>query len=366
MSDRARPRVGLEPVCRHFGACGGCTAQDVDPDIQLAVKRERLIATLARAGFVDVEVAPIVAIPMGTRRRADFAVMRVGGAVRLGFHAARSREVVDIAECPLARPEIEALIGPLRELLARLSGFRKSGSVLVNMIDAGADVSIRLDGEADAADRARLVSFAQVHDLPRISLGDEPILVQRPPVLDCAGLVVTPPPGAFLQPSFEGEAAIRTEVLAGLPEKLNRKERIVELYAGIGTLTGALATRARVHAVEGSRPAIAALDAAVRGGGLAGRITTELRDLARRPITARELASVSVVVLDPPYDGAGPQIRTLAEAKIPRIIYVSCNPDALASEAASLARSGYRLLAATPIDQFPASDHLESVVVFGL
>lgn len=335
-------------------------------DIQLTAKRKRLVAALARAGFVAVAVAPTVAIPMGTRRRVDFAVMRVGGAVRLGFHAARSREVVDIAECPLVMPEIEALIGSLRDLLERLSGLRKAGGVLVNMLDAGPDVSIRLDGEAGTADRARLVSFARERDLPRISLGDEPVLVLRAPMLDCAGLVVTPPPGAFLQPTIEGEAAIRAGVLAGLPAKLTRKARIVELYAGVGTLTGALATRARVHAVEGSRPAVSALERAMRESGQAGRITTEPRDLARRPVSARELAGAAAIVLDPPYDGAGPQIRAVAEAKVPRIVYVSCNPDALAREAVLLRNAGYRILAATPIDQFPASGHLESVIVFGL
>lgn len=354
------------PVCRHFGSCGGCTAQDVAPATLLAAKHDRLISALAQAGFADPPVAPIIAIPMGTRRRVDLAVMRVGGAVRLGFHAARSRDVVDITECPLALKRIEALIGPLRELMARLSGFRKSGSVLVNMLDAGPDVSITLDGAASAADRAWLVSFAREHELPRVSLGDEPVLVLRAPTLDCAGLTVTPPPGAFLQPTIDGEAAIRAAVLAGLPDRLTRKATIVELYAGVGTLTGALATRARIHAFEGSRPAVVALELAAREAGLAGKIAAEVRDLARRPVLAKEFAKAVAIVLDPPYDGAGPQMRAVAESKVPRIVYVSCNPDALAREARLLRNARYRVVAATPIDQFPGSSHLESVVVFAL
>lgn len=354
------------PVCRHFGVCGGCTAQDVAPERQHEAKRERLIASLSRAGFAAAPIAPLVAVPMGTRRRVDLAAMRVGGALRLGFHAGRSRDVIDIAECPLALPAIEALIPPLRDLLARLAGFRKSGSVLVNLLDAGLDVSITLDAPATAADRARLVAFAAEHGLPRISLADEPVLVQRAPILDCAGLVVTVPPAAFLQPTIEGEAAIRAAVLAGLPPKLTRKSRIVELYAGIGTLTGTLAEAARVHAVEGNEAAIAALEAASRAAGLAGRITTETRDLARRPMTAKELSSAAAIILDPPFDGAGPQIRAIAESKVKRIVYVSCNPDALARDATPLRRAGYAILAATPIDQFPASPHLESVTIFSL
>jgi 23S rRNA (uracil1939-C5)-methyltransferase len=71
-----------------------------------------------------------------------------------------------------------------------------------------------------------------------------------------------------------------------------------------------------------------------------------------------------VVVLDPPYAGAGPQMKNLAAAGVKRIIYVSCNPDALATDAFALARAGYQVLSATPIDQFPFSENVESVVVF--
>jgi 23S rRNA (uracil1939-C5)-methyltransferase len=353
-------------ICRHFGVCGGCTEQDVPPNIYAETKRMLLVDALTHAGYDRLPVAPMLMVPMGTRRRVDFAAMRVAGAVRLGFHAARSRDVVDIAVCPLALPPIAALITPLRELLGKLSAFRKVGSVLINALDTGLDVSLVLDGEASAADRSWLITFARSHDLARISLGDEPVLVVRDVTLDVGGLIVAPPPGAFLQPTSEGEAAIRTAVVAGLPDKMTRKSRIVELYAGIGTLTGALAAHARVHAVEGSKPACAALETASRLAGLTGKITVETRDLARRPVTAKELAGAAAVVLDPPFDGAGPQMRAIIESKVPRIIYVSCNPDALAREAKWLRQAGYRVLAASPIDQFPGSSHLEAVVVFGL
>lgn len=357
--------TGAAPaICRHFGTCGGCTAQDVPEPVYRATKRDRLIAALTRAGFAEAPVAAMIAIPMGTRRRVDFALARQGGAVRLGLHAVKSRDVVDLIECPLALPEIAALIAPLRELVATLSGFRKSGSILISALTNGLDVSLVLDGPASAADRSRLVGFARAFSLLRISLGDEPVAVLREPTLDFGGFVVTPPPGGFLQPTVAGEAAIRAAVLAGLPGKLTRKSRIVELYAGIGTLTGALTGHARVHAVEGNKAACAALDAGARQAGLAGRITLEARDLARRPVTAKELAGAACVVLDPPFDGAGPQIGPIVESKIARVIYVSCNPDALAREAKLLRHGGYRVIAATPIDQFPASIHLESVVVF--
>lgn len=360
------PQETVPAVCRHFGVCGGCTEQHVPPALYTEAKRARLVTALASAGFPDAPIADMLVLPMGTRRRVDFAALRHGGAIRFGFHAARSRDVVDIAECPLAVPSIAALIAPLRELLGRLAGFRKSGGARINALDDGLDVSITLDAEPTAADRSWLVAFAREHALLRISLGEEPVLVLRDPSIDLAGLTLLPPPGAFLQPTVAGEAAIRAAVIAGLPTKLTRKSRIVELYAGIGTLTGALASHARVHAVEGSKPACAALDHAARTAGLTGRITIEPRDLARRPVTTKELSGAAAIVLDPPFDGAGPQLRAIADSKVPLIIYVSCNPEALTRESPTLRRAGYRVLAATPIDQFPASIHLESVVVFSL
>ena len=139
---------------------------------------------------------------------------------------------------------------------------------------------------------------------------------------------------------------------------------MAELYAGCGTLSFALAARVRVTAYEGDADLVAALRAATNAQGLAGRITVEQRDLTRRPVTATELAGCAAVVLDPPYGGAAAQMAQLAAARPKRVVYVSCNPAALARDAAVLRGAGYMIAAAVPIDQFLWSARLESVVVF--
>ncbi len=344
--------------CPHLGTCGGCAASPL-PD-----KVERLRQALARAGYPTPPIAPLVPIPFGTRRRVDLALQRHDGAIRLGFHQRRARDVVDILSCPAALPAITGLITPLRTLVPQLTALRKTGSILINQVDNGLDLTFTLDTPATPADRARLITFARTHNLARVSLGDEPILVQRPPTLQSGPLTITPPPGAFLQPTIEGEAAIRTAILAGLPRTLTRKSRFIELYAGIGTLTGTLLPHARIHAVEGNKAACAALDAAARAAQQSSRLTIEPRDLARRPLTARELSAAAALILDPPFDGTGPQRPAIAASGVKTIIHISCNPDALTLEALSLHRAGYSLTAATPIDQFPGTDHLETVAIF--
>jgi 23S rRNA (uracil1939-C5)-methyltransferase len=175
---------------------------------------------------------------------------------------------------------------------------------------------------------------------------------------------VTPPPGACLRASADGERAIVDAVLDGLPEPRAGRLRISELYAGCGTITFALAERGRVAAFEGDAAAVAALRRTVNQTGLAGRITAEQRDLARQPLTAKELSGVSAVVLDPPHAGAAAQMPAIAAAKPARVIYVSCNPAVLARDAYSLREAGYNVLVATPVDQFLWSARMEGVVVF--
>jgi 23S rRNA (uracil1939-C5)-methyltransferase len=351
--------------CQHFGVCGGCAVDD-----RHAIDKFSLLeGALARAGFADAPIAPLWEVPAGTRRRADLAATRKGTEIALGLHKARGTDVVDMRECALLRPEFLPLLPPLRELLRSLTAFRRAGSVVINWLDNGPDILLRLDAEFLLPDRKRIIEFAKTHGAPRISIatGDEepePVVIVANPVLHFGGVAVTPPPGGFLQASAEGEAAIIAAVLAGLP-KLNNKSRVVELFSGAGTLSFPLSAHARVEAYEGDAAAVTAADSAARAANLAGRATFARRDLHRRPLQPADMAKAACVVLDPPFAGAAAQMRFIVASGVKRVIYVSCNPEALAHDAATLFRAGYAVIAATPIDQFPYSGNLESVVVFG-
>ena len=352
--------------CVHFGLCGGCTNDDLTrPD-----KAALLFNALAQAGYKAVNVAPLQRVGLHSRRRVDLAATRKGAEILLGLHQARSSDVIDMQDCALLNPGLLALLPRLRGVLRSLQAFRHNTSVLINWLDNGPDVLLRVDAALTQPDRKKLIEFAKSHSLPRLSVAEpkqsaEPILIQENPVLRFAGVDVTPPPGCFLQASPEGEAAIVSAMVAGLP-KLQRKSRIIELYAGCGTLSFPLAQYARVEAYEDDEAATEAAERAARASGLAGRMGITRRDLHRRPLLTQEFRGADVVVLDPPFAGAGAQMKFLAPAGVKRLIYISCNPVALAHDAALLHRSGYEVMAATPIDQFLFSDNVESVVVFGL
>jgi 23S rRNA (uracil1939-C5)-methyltransferase len=355
------------PVCRHFGVCGGCTSQHWDDAAYLEWKTGRLAAALRRAGFESVEMAPIVRCRPGSRRRMDLAVRREAGGLTVGLHRMWSSEVVDLTECAVLDPTLFALIPPLRLVLSRLTAIRREASVVVNLLDSGPDLLLLTDGELTTPDRTKLTDFARSVDLPRISWGPgmaETVCVLRPPVTALSGVTITPPPGAFLQATREGEAAIVAAVLDGLPSKRTARARALELFAGCGTIGFALAERIRVLAIEGDDALVTACHNGINQAGLMGKVEVRRRDLARQPFQANELAPFSMVVLDPPHAGAAAQMPHIAKAKVPTVIYVSCDPVSLGRDAVVLHRAGYRLENVTPIDQFLWSARLEAVAVF--
>lgn len=380
----------VAPPCTHFGACGGCVLQHWRDTEYLAWKTVLVASALRRAGFSGPNPEPVVATPPRSRRRMDLAASRTPDGVMVGLHrrttapaerpgphreAGRGRRrsppagLCDLAECHVLHPVLFGLVSPLRVLLRRLQAVRREASVVANLLDDGVDLLLRTDAALDQSDRNILVAFAQTQRLLRISWAPmrgepEPVLILRPPRIMLSDVAVEPPPGAFLQASAEGEAAILQAVMSGLPERLAARARVAELYAGCGTLTFALSQRARVSAWEGDKATAAALRQAANRAGLSGRIATSERDLARQPVSATELAGFAAVILDPPFAGAAAQVGQIAAAKPPRVVYVSCNPAVLARDARMLRDAGYDLLRATPVDQFVWSARIESVCTF--
>jgi 23S rRNA (uracil1939-C5)-methyltransferase len=359
----------VEPPCRHFGRCGGCALQHWRDADYRAWKAGLVSHALRQAGFTPPDPLPFIAGLPGERRRMDFGVRRIAGRIVLGLHEQRSAEVIDITDCLVLHPTLMALFQPLRILLQNLKAVRREGSVVINLLDSGPDMLLRTDAPLTLEDRIALTDFARDHGLPRVSQTPangtpETIGLLRPPVTALSGISVRPPPAVFLQATAEGERAIIEAVLTGMPKKITSKTRVAELYAGCGTLTFALAGVVRVAAFEGDTATMAALKQAINQGGVAGRIEAFQRDLARQPLSAKELSAFAAVVLDPPHNGAVAQIGQIAAAGVPTVVYVSCNPATLSRDARMLHGAGYKLAAATAIDQFLWSARVESVSVF--
>jgi 23S rRNA (uracil1939-C5)-methyltransferase len=356
----------VEPRCPHFHACGGCALQQLSIAAYTAWKRDKVCRALVRQGFEPGVVGPLAPCRPGARRRADFAARRVGAAILLGFHEAASKRIIDVEVCPVLDPRLVAFMAPLRLALAPLLAVGQAVDIRVTLTDAGLDVAIAGDLKLGAADRARLAAFASAEDLARLSAGDaaggniDDIVRRRTPVLHFGGVAVDLPHGGFVQASAAAETALVEATLQWLAEARS----IVDLFAGAGTFAFPLAVAGkRVHAADGAAPAIGALQAAANRAGLS-RVSSETRDLARRPFAANELDRFDAAVFNPPRAGAKEQAEALARAKLARVVGVSCNPASFARDARILAAGGFRLERVLPVDQFLWSAEVELAGLF--
>lgn len=350
----------MTTLCRHFGTCGGCTYQDLPDDAYRALKRASIVDALARHGFADPTVDEIVEVAPGTRRRAAFKAAKIGGAVRLGFHAAASHDIVDMQECRVITPSLFALVAGLRAMMVELLDAGQKAELFVTETQNGADVAIRWQRSISTTITTAAAHWAQRLKLARLTANGEPLIELAPPIVTFGNAQVTLPRDGFLQATQEGEAVLQAKVLEGV----KTAKAIADLFAGVGTFSLMLAQKARVHAVETEKAALDALAAAARGTSGLKPVTVEKRDLFKVPFSVPELGKFDAVVLDPPRVGANAQAKELAKSKIRRIVYVSCNPQSFARDARTLVDSGYRMGTITPVDQFLWSSHIELVAAF--
>ncbi|MGH6990796.1 MAG: class I SAM-dependent RNA methyltransferase, partial [Stellaceae bacterium] len=311
-------------------------------------------------------VAPLERTKPATRRRARLAMGRSrSGDTAIGFHARASHRIVDLKTCLVVHPDLLALVPTLRALGEGVLQPGEETSLSLTRAATGIDLVLDLPRPPDLAMLEMLGEFAAARNLARLSwrTGKEapmPVVERRPVQISFTGVAVDLPPDCFLQASEEAEAILRDRVLAFL----DGARSLADLFSGVGTFTFPLAAKAKVHAVDGDAAAVAALQHAARRAGLAGRITTEARDLDRRPLRAEELASFDAVLFDPPYAGAKAAALELARSSVPRIVAVSCHPASFARDARLLVDGGYRLVRVVPVDQFLWSAEIELIAQF--
>lgn len=347
----------ISPVCGFYTQCGGCAVQALAPPAYAAWKRG-LLATAFDHARIKTDIAPLVAAHGQGRRRATFHMRGEGARVKAGFMRARSHDVFDLEACPLLAPALAKASQVAREIGRTLGHLGKPLDAVATESENGLDIDIRGAGRLGRSERDALLRFAERADLARISNHGEVLIERRPPTLVMGRARVNPPPGAFLQATEAGEAALAQLVA----EACTGAKRMADLFAGVGTFALRLAETGEVHAVEGDGAAMLALDKAARFAQL--RVTCETRDLFHRPLMPDELRRFDAVVFDPPRAGAEAQAQHLAKSDVPLVVAVSCNPGTLARDAAILIKGGYACEQVTPVDQFLYSAHVESVAVF--
>ena len=367
----------VTPPCRHFGRCGGCQLQQLDEET-LAQFVEARVSNASSAHELGAQhIAPPHLSPPGSRRRASLRAESSQGRVVIGFRESASHRLVELAECPVLRPELTAVIGPLRKLLITLGQGQGQGKVKkgkhaharmaadieLTLTDQGVDLGIKgLSAEGLALTEAML-DFSRQNALARLTLdagyGPDTVWEPEPVTIILSGVAVPFPPGSFLQATEDGEAAL----VAAAREWLGDCATVADLFSGLGTFAFALAgPGTKVLAAEAARDAHLACKAAA---GINGRPVHALhRDLFRNPLLAEELNRFAAVLLDPPRAGAREQVERIAESTVARVVYISCNPSSWARDAAMLIEAGFELKELRPVGQFRWSTHVELASLF--
>lgn len=377
----------VRPACPHFGlhagACGGCKMQHLHPAAQVAVKQRTLEDNLWHLAKVKADrmLRPIEGPSWGYRFRARLSVRHVAkkGTVLVGFHERKSRYIADMRSCAVLPPVVSALLMPLRELVMAMDARETLPQLELAMGDAVLALVLRHLEPLSSADLARLRAFGATQGVQWWLQPKGPDSVHR---LDDDG-----PTLAYGLPEFGVEMPFRPTDFTQVNPQINRvlvqravrlldvqrHERVIDWFCGLGNFTLPLATRAReVLGIEGSQALVQRAQDNARHNGLAASFAArDLFDLTPQALAADGAADKWLV--DPPREGAFALAKAAADlvqsgagwTPPARIVYVSCNPATLARDAGLLVhQAGYRCAAAGVVNMFPHTAHVESIAVF--
>ncbi|MCB2129122.1 MAG: class I SAM-dependent RNA methyltransferase [Rhodobacteraceae bacterium] len=349
----------VKPPCPHYRSCGGCALMHASDDFVAGWKRD-VVATALGAQGLSADMRPVQTSSPRSRRRATFSGRRTKKGATVGFHGRASGTIVEVTGCRLLDPALVALLPALSEI-TRVGASRKSElSLTATLTGGGVDLAVSGGKPLDQSLFSSLAPAAEGAGIARLTWGGELVINLRPAFQQFGRTSVIPPAGAFLQATAEGEAAL----VAAVREAVGPASRVADLFAGSGTFALPLAETAGVHAVEGESAMLSALDSGWRRGHDLHLLTTEPRDLFRRPLLPDELAGFEAVVIDPPRAGAEAQTVELARSNVPVIASVACNPVTFARDARILVDAGFHIDWLQVVDQFRWSPHVELIARF--
>ena len=355
----------VAPRCPHFGVCGGCQQQHASVALQQSSK------STALARLMKHDVNEIIAgQPWGYRRRARLSLSYEPKTQKLamGFRKAASNDIVDVKQCPVLAPHLEALLPHLRNCLSDLQGVRALGHVELVLADNGPLMVLRHTAPLSAQDREKLERFSHSHELT-LFLAPQSEILERvsgdAPWYLSDGLRLTFSPRDFIQVND----GVNQQMVAKAIEWLDVQpdDRVLDLFCGMGNFTLPLAQRAAsVVGVEGVNALVEKGQQNARHNTLEN--VTFFHENLEEDVTQQPWAKhgFDKILLDPARAGASGVMQHIIKLAPKRVVYVSCNPATLARDSEALLSAGYQIQRLAMLDMFPHTGHLESMVLFQL
>jgi len=361
-----------KPPCPYFDECGACQLQHLNENAYREWKEKQVMNLMSENGVVPEVWLPPVFMGAGTRRRVAISALREGDDLTIGFHRYHENTIAPVGECLLLSPTLDKIYKRLPDVLTQLLPRGVQVDVLLQEADGHAvdcvisGLSEREEAKLGAKQTNLVARLAEHCEIRRVSFKaadhSQPVpQIELDKIAKTSGaLTVEISPGAFLQPSAEGEEFLCDAVMKALG-KLGKKDKVIDLFSGCGTFAGRILEKCSVHAIEADFGMSNSLKMAAKGHA---RFTAEARDLFKEPVSVREMKDITAVVFDPPRAGAKEQCQRLAKSTIPLLVSVSCNPATFARDAKILLEGGYKLKSLQIFDQFIYTTHTECVGVF--
>ena len=355
--------------CRFFPSCGGCSYLDISNDEYRKIKTDSLKKDLAEI-LVDIKNQNILQEPeffsVGPHSRRKI-VLQLDAKNKLGFFAKGSKDLVEIDICYVAQKEISELILPLQEFCKSFEA-NVILQIAVTAFDNIIDVVFSCARELNFSQIQKITTFAKtikINASYRLKNTITPIIILQPNQIYYPNFKIDLGSDIFIQATKNGLHKI-TEVISDfIKNKFDKKITVADIYTGFGAYSfGIVELVKEIHAFEGSEDMVKSIAKNATKNGFNNRVKTEHRDLMLYPVSERELLKFDLAIINPPRNGAGPQIYKIANSKLQNLIYVSCNPKTFARDAKILLDAGFKITKFSAIDQFYSSPHLEVVAVF--
>lgn len=376
----------VKPKCRHFGVCGGCAMQHLEPAAQVAIKQRVLEDNLKHIGRVSAEtmLRPIYGPTWGYRYRARLSVRNVvkKGGVLVGFHERKSSFIADMQTCEILPPHVSAMLMPLRRLIASLHIVERAPQIELAIGESLTVLVLRNMEPLGGEDEQKLKAFADEYGVqwwlqpggPDTAYPFYPAGRELYYTLPEFGIRMPFKPTDFTQVNHQINRVLVERALHLLEPR--PQDRVADLFCGLGNFTLPIATLVReVVGIEGSASLTRRAEDNAAVNQLAGKTSFYCRNLFEATVEDLvELGKFNRMLIDPPRDGAMAVCQAIVDLgekhpdmKPQRIVYVSCNPSTLARDAGLLVHlGGYRLRQAGVVNMFPHTAHVESMAVFDL
>ena len=303
-----------------------------------------------------------------SRRRAKFFINKTDVDIIIGFKSYKSHNIINLNECSILDQNILNILEPCRKIFNQ-NLKNDQITMSINVLDEGLDILIRFNTKYNPFDFNFSSFFLDAKNISRMSLqykDKEPDLIghfnSSKLFLQDKKTYMLPPPGGF-QATKLAEKIIIDEILLYFNE--TKQLKILDLFSGCGTLSLPLLNKQHyVFAIDINESSIKNLVTAAKEQNLFNKLKFKSLNLMKKKLENEFLKSFDVVIIDPPRAGAKMQISSIAEAKVPRVISISCNVKSFLSDCKILIDKGYKLKSITPIDQFLYTGHLETLGIF--